>query len=323
MRWPNVALALGSVLLVLAAVEGVIRLYGTGRPPEVGSTTELVEGGRIHCPDPRVGRPYFDRLERYPGCVFYPRNNIATRNLFDVTDDGVERVRIVGIGDSLIYGYGVEHEDTFLYLLQEALNRRPDGPPIQVINAGWPGYDLDDAYRLLVEKVLLIDPDFVILGLHFNDFLEFPDEPIPDPVETGWRRFRIVDYFLYRFELKRSGDRNLQALLDSFDAEALARLTARIGAFRATLAERDVPLLVLVFPLFSDLDDYPLRGVHRQVDGVLESGGIDYVDFLTHFAGQRDEDFWVAADDQHPNEVANLVFFEAVLGPLEAWLDER
>lgn len=310
------AIALVSILITLVGFEIAIRLFGGPRvPPKIypSRETRLVDGGRIFCPDPKVTRPYFAHRRRYPGCVFYPSNNAGLRNLFDVRARDPRRLRIVGMGDSMVFGYGVDHEDTFLYLLHESLNDRLGAGRAEVINAARPGYDLADSYRLLTRQVLGLHPDLVLLGLHLNDFLKFPTQPVRRPRDHPLRKYlHLVDLLLFRWELAESGDINEREALASYDAKTRARLFDQLRAFESTLAERDTRLLVLIFPLFVKLDDYPFRRIHQELREFLASERIDYIDFLRDFTGKRGDLYWITLDDQHPNERAHQVFFERV-----------
>lgn len=317
MRWSQFALAAASLLATLAALEVVLRLSGAGRPQEGAPRHELreVEGGQVYCPSGELSRSYFETRTRHPGCAFSPRNNLGTRNLSDLRPAVRPGLRIVGLGDSLVYGFGVDHEDTFLYRLEQALAEKLGSRGVEVINAARPGFDLDDSYALLRDKVLRMPVDLVILGLHLNDFLRFPSRTIGKSYDLALRsRLRLLDTLLYRLELKESGEIHEREMLASYDEAARSRLFDRLRAIQAALDARSIPLLVLIFPLFLDLDDYPFAHIHREIAGFLAGEGIEFIDFLPSFAGGRDEDYWITASDQHPNEEANRIFFERVFG---------
>ncbi len=324
MRVGYLAIALVSILITLAGVEILVRIQGDTRtPPKMfpSKETRPVEGGRIFCPDPKVTRPYFENRVRYPGCVFYPRNNAGLRNLFDLKNDGTHPVRIVGLGDSLVFGYGVDHEDTFLYRLHESLNARLGSGRVEVFNSARPGYDLEDAYGLMQRHVLSLEPRLIILGLHLNDFLKFPTQLIRNPRDYSIRKyFHLVDLLLYRWEKKEGGEINEREALASFDEESKTGLFNQLKAFDTTLEEREISLLVLIFPLFVKLDAYPFRQIHLEIDEFLTAERIEHIDFLHDFSGQEDAPYWITRDDQHPNEIAHQVFFERVSAYVDAHL---
>lgn len=80
--------------------------------------------------------------------------------------------RIVGVGDSVMFGWGAPFEQTYLYLLVDFLNsRRPAGSSTtyEFANLGTPGYNAIMESELLREAGLPLQPDLVVLGFVEND----------------------------------------------------------------------------------------------------------------------------------------------------------
>ncbi|MEK6940134.1 MAG: GDSL-type esterase/lipase family protein [Nanoarchaeota archaeon] len=75
--------------------------------------------------------------------------------------------RILMLGDSMTWGYGVEKEETFSEVLQQ--NLRAKGINADVINAGATSYSPSLEYLLLKYKGLSYQPDIVVLNLDMSD----------------------------------------------------------------------------------------------------------------------------------------------------------
>lgn len=74
------------------------------------------------------------------------------------------------IGDSFIYGHGVNDDQTFpAYIYKEMMDH---GRQICVVNAGVQGYSLGPSYVALQEALLSIKPDVVVWGIRPDDFLD-------------------------------------------------------------------------------------------------------------------------------------------------------
>ncbi len=73
--------------------------------------------------------------------------------------------RIIVLGDSYVFGYGVNDDQTFSHVLQNRLRDE-----VEVMNWGGPGYNLVQAIELLKSKGQEYRPELVILALHYNDF---------------------------------------------------------------------------------------------------------------------------------------------------------
>jgi lysophospholipase L1-like esterase len=102
----------------------------------------------------------------------YRHNSIGFRDVEHSfrKDEGV--FRILGLGDSFTYGAGARFEETYLYRLEEALNRRPGGHPrVEVIKAGI-GRFFPEPERMLLESYgRMYSPDLILIGFLPNDVI--------------------------------------------------------------------------------------------------------------------------------------------------------
>ena len=88
-------------------------------------------------------------------------------------------VRILVLGDSVAFGWGVDDEATFLRRFEQQLATQL-GKPVEVINTGHPMYDSVQELALLRDEGLRLQPDLVILVYVTNDI-----EPTRDVVEQA------------------------------------------------------------------------------------------------------------------------------------------
>ncbi|MFK7774273.1 MAG: SGNH/GDSL hydrolase family protein [Saprospiraceae bacterium] len=77
--------------------------------------------------------------------------------------------RIIGIGDSGMFGWGVEEEDCYLTQLENRLNLN-DSLNFEVINTSVPGYNTVMEVEVLEKKIQLDQVDLVIIDFITNDF---------------------------------------------------------------------------------------------------------------------------------------------------------
>jgi len=75
--------------------------------------------------------------------------------------------RIVILGDSTAFGFGVEEDDCLVNRLQVLLDA--SGTEVEVLNAGIPGYGLRGEIAVLEEKVRALQPDIVVVVFDAND----------------------------------------------------------------------------------------------------------------------------------------------------------
>lgn len=90
--------------------------------------------------------------------------------------------RILVLGDSVTFGWGVSQGETFSDRLEELLNEGSLGA-WQVINAGVNGYNTVQEAAYLRHEGMRYSPDYVLLVYVSND-----THPIADPNEATWRR---------------------------------------------------------------------------------------------------------------------------------------
>lgn len=92
-------------------------------------------------------------------------------------NDGV--FRIVILGDSRTFGWGVEFEQAFPYKLQQNLGELL-ARPVEIINAGIPGYSSYQVLRLVEHEVCHWSPNLVICWFGCNDSwpCSVPDEEL-------------------------------------------------------------------------------------------------------------------------------------------------
>jgi len=105
--------------------------------------------------------------------------------------------RIVGIGDSGMFGWGNDQGEDYLSVLESNLNSRADGRCYEVLNLGVPGYNSQLEVQMLKNRGVAYQPNIVVVGWCDNDF----SLPFFIPQEGQWTRKDIS--FLYYLFFKR------------------------------------------------------------------------------------------------------------------------
>lgn len=143
-----------------------------------GKTADPVLGWALR---PNYQGVYFDWATGKPGekSPQYRRtikiNNAGFRDDEEITLEKLTNtIRIITLGDSCTYGWGVESSNTFSKLLEKKLNAASPGVNFQVINAGIPGYTSYQGILLLKHKLLRYSPDIIISAYGWNSHFIFP-----------------------------------------------------------------------------------------------------------------------------------------------------
>jgi len=171
MSWffERILLALFSVAATLLFVEVAVRLVGLEKPPKhlkpQGMYLRDPELGHVLAPNISVMHESADWVTRVSTNSFGFRDR-------EVGPKGPHTFRILSLGDSYTFGYGVEAGDSYPEQLERFLNERAGKQPrFDVINAGVSGYGTIQEFLQLRRHVEAINPDLVILGFFTgNDF---------------------------------------------------------------------------------------------------------------------------------------------------------
>lgn len=135
--------------------------------------------------------------------------------------------RALLLGDSFVFGSGVELEQTFGAHLEQAL-----GAGWEVLNMGVPGYTSGHAAELLAKRGLAFEPDLVVLFISDNDFYTEGRQRREERRESG-DQWAIERYTEGRLKGQEKADaswhKNADAVMDRITA-ALERINSLCAA---------------------------------------------------------------------------------------------
>lgn len=115
-----------------------------------------------------------------------------------------DTVRIVVVGDSITFGYGIPVEDTYVKVLEKRLNDNAHGKThYEVLNGGTLGGSLSDYYHFLSQKTEILQPDMILIGLALNDILVYSESGSISGAGAQWQGRRLpwtrkFNHFLLR-----------------------------------------------------------------------------------------------------------------------------
>jgi len=224
----SAAIVVVSVCAALGVSEGVLRARGLYRPPNTPITTARPD---LYTADAHVGYtlwPARTTTYRYPQTSSEPIPLVSNADGFRASrefDEPDDRLRVLVVGDSFVFGQGVRAEDRVTEQL-EALE-----PRWRVDNMGMTGWGVDLMVRAIEHHGRKANPDVVVLAVYTDDFrrllpyyagvgfpypkFELAGEDVvsvPFPVPAPWERLRLVQ-LVYQARWQR--DRNQYALHSS------------------------------------------------------------------------------------------------------------
>ncbi len=233
----------------------------------------------------------------------------------------VAEIRGICIGDSIVFGAGLNDHQTIPAQLSDVVSRQL-GRRFECLNFGVSNYTTaQEAAYFRHKRGLSYDPKIVVLGLYTNDFktrlgsksvlgersvLLSPDAPVGLALTLSRSRVGAIfgsavlmirdhlrEYGLY----PRANEKPLrQGQIDSVN-RALDQL-------RADLEADDIPLLIVLFPRGWQLgapDQIAASPRQQWVKGYCERNQIVCLDLLDHYFGQPVDSYFRNGDDSHPH----------------------
>lgn len=299
-----------AALLVLAALEAILRTTGLGSSGYVSTAVEPeVRVPYDLSPDFRRRRPTLDK----PAGIY----------------------RILLVGDSYAWGYGVEPQDVFPVRLENLIKPRVWWAELEVLNWSRPGWNTVRQKESLDGKLDGLEPDLVLWTFVLNDpepssrrQLELLQRDLSrrEPAGlAGWLHehslaSRTVIDAAENLRMKRALDRYYHGLYGEQKGWRLA--TRALKKMRAELRQRQIPMALVLFPIFdSQLDHrYPYADLHAEVSEMADSLDIPVLDMLPVFRGVDAERLAVEPfTDPHPNELAHRIAAQGIFDFLATW----
>lgn len=228
--------------------------------------------------------------------------------------------RILVLGDSITFGWGVKLEDTFAKRLERRLNENSAAKKYEVINAGVGNYNTQMELEMLASRGLAYKPDLVILSYYINDA-----EPTEKIHFIFWwlKKSSYLYAFawdkLFNLSYRFKGMDNYYDYYQSLYSENGKNLTRSYIKQIINLNNNiNSNTLVINIPEMHNFKDYKFTNVTEFVKNVSEENDAQFIDLLPFFANYTPQDLWVSPADPHTNSLANRIIsdilFEKIKG---------
>lgn len=243
---------------------------------------------------------------------------LRERDIDHARPPGVRRVLM--LGDSLTFGWGVAVEDTASRRLEARLRDDDPAGRWQVINAGVGNYNTRMEVRYLLAEGLRYEPEVVVLNYFLNDAEE-------DPRYAGnavSERFASYVFLTNRLDALARRVTGRGAWGDYYralyrdDAPGWRGAREALATLGRTCAARSLRCLVLDQPELHRLEPYPFADVSSRVAAACAAAGLPYVDARPALRGLAPASLWVSPQDAHPNATAQARYAEVIAAYLRA-----
>ncbi len=279
----NLGISVVSVCLTLVLLEGGIRI---ARPQDF-SYWDSHTFRRLQSTYPHFVENIPNSRARFIG-VPIAINSLGLRGDEVTVPKPPHTIRVMAVGDSVTFGYGIRMEDTYEKVLEERLNQdAPRGMRYEVLNSGTLGGSLGDYLHFLNEKAAILQPDVVLIGLSLNDILLYSESGAVSETGAQWHGGRMPlarrsSHFLLRhsqlylfcyarlksllyssgiLDINKVRGLSFQALapVNEYQKRAWQSSFEMLSKVRAFCREHRYRLIVVVFPMQMQLSARELR----------------------------------------------------------------
>jgi hypothetical protein len=195
---------IGVTIFIAFSLELAVRMLKIAPPlrPEV---SEMVTDPFIKI-KPKPGSTISGRHEHDGFQYKYKHNSLGFRDVEHPIEKPEGEFRILGAGDSFMYGSATPFEATILQNLKRELNAREgDHPQVETICGGLPSFYPEPTRHLIQHYGMQFDPDLIIVNFFWNDVLETWESKNNElSVENGWlttrhaKRLGPISIWLYK-----------------------------------------------------------------------------------------------------------------------------
>jgi hypothetical protein len=292
-----------SLTLSVVVLEAALRMFNL-----LGSAfyTEIRRYGHVMLPDQRL---YYRNPVNFRGVfqgVEVSTNALGLRER-PIAPKSPHRVRVLMLGDSVAFGWGVQVEDVASRQLERELLTR-SGVDVETINSGVPGYNTLQEALFLQTYGDMVQPDMVLL-LYVDNDTDYLDTThpylghMPNPLQSP---LQATDYVLSSSRVYFMARHFAPALLSSVwnkgsgEANTVGwRVSMHsLADMAAYCRTRGIPFVTFLYRLIPDPHTDRLR---TSLSEIAQRDYFYFCDTLPWFAGRNFRLLVNSFVDAHPN----------------------
>jgi len=281
-------------------------------------------------------------------------NDNGFRDTVHTTEKAPGVVRILGLGDSFMFGWGVQADEIFLKRLETRLKGRVDRS-VETINAGVPGWGLNQYYLFLKQAGMQLSPDLVVIAYFADDLSGPPQDSIqPDMRYAGGLEYkgsflhysRLFNFlksishlvreknrparvsYLHDLDARRSewSQRAAHLIAESSRDETeryAGMLKAHLTRLKSLVNDTGSEMVIVYVPDISQLYHPESQLINGVLLKLCQQLVIPFADMTSIFERSRDADrYYLWPKDPHINRVGHeeiAAALEQVICALPSW----
>ncbi len=248
-------------------------------------------------------------------------NSYGMRDTEPLEGDDVRR--IIALGDSFTFGFGVAGEETYPNVLESLLNQSEVMGPhrYDVLNMGVSGYSTKEEALVLKHRGMQWEPDLVIIGYFLND-------PELTPVQLlqayyhdvhWWQHshlLRLAARGIEGWKILRMGDGDYFRYLHAEGSEKWESVVKAFADIRDMTQKKNSKVLLVLFPFIPWEKweaEYPYEDIHKKVADTARNKGFYVLDLLDAYRDYEPFMLRVSRSDHHINALGHRIAARAIM----------
>jgi hypothetical protein len=239
-----------------------------------------------------------------------------------------DRFRVMVVGDSLTYGYGVREEETYPKQIETILKKNFN---VEVLNLGVSGYQSEDVLKIVKKFVPLLRPDLIIYGVCLNDFLpsgvgQYENNlaysfPIPGAVKNFLSEKTHLGRLMgeaYNDGLMKLGFRNdfYTDILEDFK-NYQTRFARDVKDMNMFALDRELPpIIAMVLNQYPELHSKGYQ-IAMAAERHLANAGMTVIPTEEFYKKYNGQSMAVSRWEGHPNTKAHKIFADFIAARLQ------
>jgi lysophospholipase L1-like esterase len=235
--------------------------------------------------------------------------------------------RILVVGDSFTFGYGVSDEDTYVAMLGRMIKEHYPGSRVQTLNLGVSAYSAVQETAVVKYKAAKFQPDLLIIGYALNDPQTRTMDQLHDHFRkhAWWQHSNLLSALVTAREKLRvlviaKGD-GIRYLYQ--DPKEWASVCEEFREISAWSERAKVPALVVIIPYIADYqepwpENYPYKQLHKMVADEAQKQGLEVLDLLPLLSAYRADRLTFSPVNIHFKPAGNGIIAAGILDCLSA-----
>lgn len=209
--------------------------------------------------------------------------------------------KLAFIGDSVTLAWGVPFEESFPYLIAQGRD---------FIDFAVGNYNANAILEQYKQEVAEFKPPVVIYGFYIND-IELTSAGKHNTLAANWMSLAWVQNLFYRMKWFSKGEKSYEEFYkQTFEKNAL-EFYRFLKQLKAETAQSHSELYVVLLP---DLNSQNLPGINQiysDIEAELLNNKVKVLNLQTH-EDWKDPQYWVSAQDSHPNSKMHYLIFKDI-----------